>query len=121
MTELEQQLHAARTEAESALAACADLPALDQLKARYLGRSGIVSTALEQLGKLPKEDRPRVGKLANEIKNALTTAIASKREALESQISNLQSPIDTTLPGRRHRLGHLHPLTQIFERTVDIF
>jgi len=79
MTELEQQLQSARAEAESALAACTELSALDQLKAKYLGRSGAVSAALEQLGKLPKEEKPRIGKLANEIKNALRAAITAKR------------------------------------------
>jgi phenylalanyl-tRNA synthetase alpha chain len=121
MTELEQRLQSARAEAEAALAACADLPALDQLKARYLGRSGSVSAALEQLGKLLKEEKPRIGKLANEIKNALTTAIAAKREELGAKTVASGPPIDITLPGRRHPIGHLHPLTQVFERAVTIF
>jgi len=121
MTELEQQLQSARAEAEAALAACADLPALDQLKAKYLGRTGVVSGALEQLGKLPKEEKPRIGKLANEIKNALTAAIAAKREELEAKVATSGPAIDTTLPGRRHRLGHLHPLTQVSERIAAVF
>src|SRR5271163_4920898 len=85
MTELEQQLQSARAEAEAALAACADLPSLDQLKARFLGRSGVVSAALEQLGKLPKEEKPRIGKMANEVKRALEAAMAAKREELEAK------------------------------------
>ena len=121
MTELEQQLQSARAEAEAALAACAELSALDQLKAKYLGRSGVVSVALEQLGKLPKEDKPRIGKLANEIKNALTAGITAKREELEAKATTSGPAIDTTLPGRRHRIGHLHPSTQISERIVEVF
>ncbi len=121
MTELEQQLHSTRAEAEAALAGCADLPALDQLKAKYLGPHGRVTVILGQLGSLPKDQRPVIGKLANEVKNALTAAIASKREELEAKAASAGPPIDPTLPGRRHVLGHLHPLTQIFERTVDIF
>jgi phenylalanyl-tRNA synthetase alpha chain len=97
------------------------LPALDQIKARYLGRSGIVSGALEQLGKLRKEQKPVVGKLANEVKRALEAAIAGKREELEAKAASSSPAIDTTLPGRRHVLGHRHPLTQVFERTVEIF
>jgi phenylalanyl-tRNA synthetase alpha chain len=121
MTELEQQLQSARAEAEAALAACNELPALDQLKAKYLGRSGTVSAALEQLGKLPKEEKPRIGKLANEIKNALNAAITAKREELEAKTVASGPAIDTTLPGRRHRIGHLHPLTQVLEQAVTIF
>jgi phenylalanyl-tRNA synthetase alpha chain len=121
MTELEQQLRAIRAEAEAAIAGCADLPALDQLKAKYLGQHGRVTGILGKLGSLPKEQKPVIGKLANEVKNALTAAMASKRDELESSVQQQASRLDTTLPGRRHVLGHLHPLTQIFERTVDIF
>jgi len=121
MTELEQQLQSLRAEAEAAIVGCADLPALVQTKAKYLGPHGAITGILKQLGTLSKEDRPRVGKLANEAKNALAAAIEAKQAELESQISNLKPEIDTTLPGRRHRLGHLHPLTQIFEQTVAIF
>ena len=121
MTELEQQLQTTRAEAETALAVCTDLPALELLKAKYIGRSGAVTSVLEKLGTLPNQDRPRVGKLANEIKNALTTAIAEKREELQDKAAASGPPIDTTLPGRRHDLGHVHPLTQVFERTVAIY
>ncbi len=121
MTDLEQQLQALRTEAEAAIAGCADLPALTQLKAKYIGTNGAVTAALKGLGALAKEDKPRVGKLANEVKNALAAAFAARQEELESKIQNQQSEIDTTLPGRRHEIGHLHPLTQIFDRTVQIF
>jgi phenylalanyl-tRNA synthetase alpha chain len=121
MHELEKQLRAILPEAEAAVAGCAELPALDRVKAKYLGRQGALTGILEKLGSLPKEQKPVIGKLANEVKNTLEAAIAAKREQLESQISNLQSRIDTTLPGRRHRLGKLHPLTQVFERTVAIF
>ena len=85
MTELEQQLQTVRTEAEAALPGCADLQSLTQLKAKYIGRQGAVAGALEQLGKLPKEEKPRIGKLANEVKNALATAFASKQEELEAK------------------------------------
>jgi phenylalanyl-tRNA synthetase alpha chain len=121
MTILEEQLQSLRAEAETALAGCADLPALTQLKAKYIGTNGAVTGTLKALGGLPKEDKPRVGKLANDVKNALAAAFAARQEELESKIQNRQSKIDTTLPGRRHRLGHLHPLTQIFEETVRIF
>jgi phenylalanyl-tRNA synthetase alpha chain len=121
MTELEQQLQTTRAEAEAAIAACADLQALTQLKAKYIGRQGAVTDVLGRLGTLSKEDKPRIGKLANEVKNALTAALAAKQEELEAKAAGSGPAIDTTLPGRRHNIGHLHPLTQIFERTVAIF
>jgi len=121
MTELEQQLHTLRTEAITAIGGCADLPALDQLKGHYLGRQGALTGILEKLGTLPKDQKPVIGKLANEVKNTVTAALAGKREELEARVTKDGPAIDTTLPGRRHTLGHQHPLTQIFERTVSIF
>lgn len=121
MTELEQQLHALRTEAEAAIAGAADLPVLDQLKGKYVGQQGALTSLLSKLGTLPKEQKPVIGKLANEVKTALATAIAGKREELEAKAESAGPAIDTTLPGRQHPIGHQHPLTQIFERTVEIF
>ncbi len=121
MTELEQQLQTLRAEGTAAITGAPDLPALDQLKGYYLGRQGSLTGILEKLGALPKEQKPVIGKLANEVKTALTAAVAGKREELEAKVTNTGPAIDTTLPGRRHRLGHQHPLTQIFERTVEIF
>ena len=121
MTEIEQQLQALCAEAETALAACPDLPALALLKARYLGRQGAITTILEKVGSLPREERPLVGKLGNAAKTALTALVEKRREELESKIVAGGPAWDLTLPGRRHRVGRLHPLTQIFDRTVTIF
>ncbi len=121
MTELEQQLQTLRADGEAALAGCSDVQALDQLKSKYLGRGGLVTSVLEKLGTLPKEEKPRIGKLVNEVKNALTAAIAAKRDELEVNATPAGPAIDITLPGRRRHIGKLHPLTQIFDRTVAIF
>ncbi|MCS7049101.1 MAG: phenylalanine--tRNA ligase subunit alpha [Verrucomicrobiae bacterium] len=120
MNELEAKLHEARSEGLAAIAACGDLAQLAQVKARYLGRQGSVSLVLEQLGQLPKEQKPVIGRLANEVKRALEEAVAAKRAELETAATQAVA-VDPTLPGRRHRLGRLHPLTQIFDETVRIF
>lgn len=121
MTELEHQLQSLRDEGQAAVTACPDLPTLTQLKARYIGTNGAVTAALKALGALPKEDKPRVGKLANEVKQALATVIAAKQEQLAAQAPATVPAVDTTLPGRRPPLGRVHPLTQIMDRTVEIF
>ena len=121
MTELEQQLESIRTEAESVLNACSDLTSLDQLKSKYLGRAGVITSILEKLGSLAKEDRPHIGKLANQVKGMITTSIADKRALLETKPDIAGPLLDVTLPGRRHHIGKLHPLTQIMDRSVSIF
>jgi phenylalanyl-tRNA synthetase alpha chain len=121
MTDLEQQLLSIRGEADAAVAGCVDLPGLLQLKAKFLGQQGAITNALKQLGALPKEDKPRVGKLANDVKTAIAVAIETKQAVLEEQAIPTGPAIDSTLPGRQHQIGHQHPLTQIFDRTVSIF
>jgi phenylalanyl-tRNA synthetase alpha chain len=121
MTELEQQFQTARAEAEAALAACKDFQSLEEVKAQYLGSKGAVTALLKKLGAVPREDKPRVGKLANEVKEALQAAYLGKVAELELKIAPLGPAIDITLPGRRREIGHLHPLTKVFERTVEIF
>ncbi|NQU11117.1 phenylalanine--tRNA ligase subunit alpha [bacterium] len=121
MTDLEQRLQQLRAEAEAALVACTELPALDQIKARYLGRSGALSAALGQLGQVAKEDRPRVGKLANEVKIAVVALLEQRRADFETRATPSGPALDVTLPGRRHQLGKRHPLSQVFEETVRVF
>jgi phenylalanyl-tRNA synthetase alpha chain len=121
MSELELQLQSIKAEAEAALAGCADQASVDQVKTRFLGRKGAITAILEKLGTLPKEDRPRVGKVANEIKTAISAVIAEKLSLFEAQTDAAGSSIDVTLPGRRHPIGKLHPLTQIMNEAVRIF
>jgi phenylalanyl-tRNA synthetase alpha chain len=70
---------------------------------------------------VPKEDRPRIGKLLNEIRNGVTVALDSRLVALESEgeARNL-SDVDETLPGTPFRVGGIHPLTLLQERAVQI-
>ena len=76
------------------------------------------------LGKLSKEDRPRIGQIVNEARQQLETLIADKNDELKAKEleSRLASEkIDVTLPGRQMPLGHLHPLTLTLNRIKDIF
>jgi len=109
---------------ESALAefkAAADLAALDQAKGTWLGPNGKFTALMKQLGALPKEERPAAGKLINQTKIELDTALASRRDELELKAALPKEPSDFTLPGRRHSLGKLHPLTQVTEDIVRSF
>ena len=70
-----------REEGLAAIAAAADLSALDDLRVSYLGRKGSLTAALKELGKLPENERPGAGKAINEAKRDLTEAIAQRRIA----------------------------------------
>ena len=95
--------------------------ALENLRVKFLGKAGAVSQLSENMRNVPKEDRPRIGKLLNQIRNAVTVALDTRLVALESEgeAQNL-SDIDETLPGTPFRVGGIHPLTLLQERSVQI-
>ncbi|MCD6319600.1 MAG: phenylalanine--tRNA ligase subunit alpha [Candidatus Desulfofervidaceae bacterium] len=95
---------------------------LESLRIKYLGRKGEVTTTLRQLGKIPSEQRPLVGKKGNEIKEKIQLALEEATEALKQKIAAEVKHIDVTLPGRRaYSYGTLHPITQVMREICDIF
>jgi phenylalanyl-tRNA synthetase alpha chain len=119
-------LNAIRDEALQRLAALGPDPSeaeVRDLKARYLGREGALTVALKGMGKLPASDRPRIGRLVNEIKQALEGAFEGAQQARAARLrseSLAGERVDVTLPGRTPPPGRLHPLTQIAERAIEI-
>jgi phenylalanyl-tRNA synthetase alpha chain len=111
-----------RDSALSEIASAPDEQTLDGVRVRYLGRSGSIAAWGEQMKTLPKDEKPVVGKLLNEVRNAVTAAIgetsARLRDAAEAaSLSN----IDISLPGTPVEIGALHPLTQMLDRAISIF
>jgi phenylalanyl-tRNA synthetase alpha chain len=98
-----------------------DLAALEQAKGTWLGPHGKFTAAAKQLGALPKEERPAAGKLINQAKIELETALADRRSELELKSALPKEATDFTLPGRHRSLGKLHPLTQVTEDIVRSF
>ncbi|MFN7139373.1 MAG: phenylalanine--tRNA ligase subunit alpha [Limisphaerales bacterium] len=117
LNEIEPLKQAALTELKGA----GDLAALDQAKGAYVGPNGKFTALMKQLGTLPKEERPATGKLINQAKAELETALAERRSDLELKAALPKEPTDFTLPGRRRALGKLHPLTQVTEDIVRSF
>src|SRR6266513_1515056 len=98
-----------------------DLAALERVKGHWIGTHGQFTALMKQLGSLPKEDRPAAGKLINEAKVQLESALAARRQELELKAALPKEPTDFTLPGRRRTLGKLHPLTQVTDDIVRSF
>ena len=102
----------------------ADEKSLEALRVRLLGRKGVLTGHLKNLGALPAEQRPAAGQQINLIKNRLQEAIELRRRALERESldSRLQAEkIDVSLPGRRRTSGGLHPVTITLDRITRIF
>ena len=94
---------------------------IEQLSQQYLGRKGHLTLVLKKLAQLPKEERPAIGKLANEVKQELNKKFKSVSDSLAAQAEKAVSAFDVTLPGRRIPLGHLHPITKTTEEICTIF
>jgi phenylalanyl-tRNA synthetase alpha chain len=120
MNELERTIAAALAE----FATCADPAALENSKARYLGKAGALTELLKGLGKLAPEERPAAGARINEAKAKLEAALATRREALAELRLARQleaEALDVSLPGRGMGIGGLHPITRTLERIESLF
>lgn len=121
---VQQQLSRLRAEAEAAAASAADLAAIEDIRVRYLGKKGLLTEQLKQVGTLPAEQRPHFGKWVNEAKDALQEQLQARKAELESVTQGAQldrERLDVTLPGRGVRTGGLHPITRTLERLERIF
>jgi len=90
------------------------------LKNKYLGRKGIVSNLFSQIGKVAAEDRKKVGKSLNSLKNELTKKINEKDQQF-SVSEEKSKKTDYSLPGYSFNKGSQHPITQSIDEMLDIF
>lgn len=108
----------------AAIEAAQDFNALEQIKARYLGKTGELTGLLKTLGQMSPEERKTIGAHINECKNQFQTAFNAKRDALNEaklQAQLAAEALDITLPGRAQEYGGLHPVTLTLQRVVELF
>nr|WP_234418610.1 phenylalanine--tRNA ligase subunit alpha [Dongshaea marina] len=101
-----------------------DSQALEDIRVHYMGKKGVLTDQLKQLGKLPPEERREAGQVINQAKQQVQQAIHARREALQQEALNQKlasETIDVTLPGRRLENGGLHPVTRTIERISSFF
>lgn len=116
---LQDTLKSLKEEALSAVAAVDSPSSLEEWRIKYLSRQGLLPAALEGMKTLSKEDRPIIGKLANEVKTALQTSFDEKKEHFET--SDTPDVADPTMPGRELPFGQTHVINQTLDRIVSIF
>lgn len=114
------ELNQIREEIQGSLTEANDEASLEEVRIKYLGRNGLLPKLMEGMKSLTKEERPTVGKLANEVKNDIENAFASKKELLERPEVDYSS-FDVTLPGRGLKTGTIHPIVQTIENISEIF
>ena len=110
-------------EAEAEARAAEDLQQLDAVRVKYLGKKGVLTERLKELGRLPPELRPAAGKEINEAKAAVAEALDARRSALEAARLDAElaaQRLDVTLPERGDLPGSLHPVTRTLRRMTRI-
>lgn len=122
---MEAKINKIKNEAIKLVAEAKDENSLREIEVRFLGRKGELTLILRGVAGLPQEERPKIGKLSNEIKQQIESAIKEKRGALENQkLSKLSESewLDVTLPIKSKRpIGKLHPITQIRYEMEKVF
>jgi len=100
-----------------------ELAQLDQVKARFLGKTGALAELRKGIASLPKEERPKAGARFNEVKDSIEQLLSERREAIQALALSArleQEKIDVTLPGRDAAGGGLHPVTRTLERVTAL-
>ncbi|MBE3588387.1 MAG: phenylalanine--tRNA ligase subunit alpha [Thermoanaerobacteraceae bacterium] len=110
--------------AKEQLQKAGSLEELEEIRIRYLGKKGDLTRILRGMGNLPPEERPKIGQLANEIREELEQQLARRTAEIKEQVRQLRlsaETIDITLPGTPLFPGKKHPLTVVQEEIEDIF
>ncbi|MFI8494256.1 phenylalanine--tRNA ligase subunit alpha [Peribacillus butanolivorans] len=121
---MQERLLELQEEALQKVAAASELKELNEVRVSYLGKKGPITEVLRGMGKLSAEERPKIGALANDVREAIASKIEEKQKALETAAVNAKlatETIDVTLPGRPVNKGNLHPLTRVIEEIEDLF
>jgi len=119
-----KQLDELRARALAAIAKADDPPELEQVESAFLGRKGELRTLLGAIGQLPGPDRPKVGAMANPIREEVEAAIAVRRARLVEialDVRLAREKVDVTLPGRALPRGALHPIAETEREIAHIF
>jgi phenylalanyl-tRNA synthetase alpha chain len=119
---MQSQIDSLRLEAIAALGTANDTRSLEAVRVRYLGKNGAISRLSEGMREVPKQDRPRLGKLLNELRQEVQASVEERERLLEEDSDTRELlGIDVTLPGTRPPRGSIHPLTRLLDGAVGIF
>lgn len=121
---MEAQLAALKQEVIQKITDAQSVKELQDVRVAYLGKKGPITDLLKGMGKLPAEERPKMGSLVNEMRQEVTAVLDERsveleQAAIDAQLAN--ETIDVTLPGRTVQIGNHHPLTKVIEEIEDLF
>ncbi|MBN2557868.1 MAG: phenylalanine--tRNA ligase subunit alpha [Clostridia bacterium] len=121
---MEQRLRGILEDAMAEMSGITDGRTLEEARVRYLGKKGRLTEVLRGMGALGADERPVIGKLANEVREKIEAMFGSVAEKVEKAALAEKlgkEKLDVTIPGRRRKIGKKHPLTQAIEEMEEIF
>ena len=121
---MQEKLLAIKEAAFNEIATAENSGALEEIRVKYLGKKGELTTILRGMGSLSPEERPVVGKLVNEAKGEVEAKLEEVGTAIKTKEKNAKlasEVIDISLPGKKQVIGKRHPLDLTLERMKEIF
>lgn len=121
---MKEQLNNIKSRAEKELSSVQTIQELDNIRIKYLGKKGELTTVLRGMSSLSSEERPLVGQMANEARTFIENRIEEVKTVLinKERANRLEKEIiDVTIPGKRKRLGKRHPLSMVLDEIKTVF
>jgi phenylalanyl-tRNA synthetase alpha chain len=101
-----------------------NLKELEDLRVHILGKKGQLTTVLRNMGNLTQDERPVIGKIANEVRESIQKSLEEAKETINGKqwaVKLKEEELDVTIPGKYIELGHRHPLVQVKEELENLF
>lgn len=121
---IQEDVLALRERVLAQITEAADSQALEQVRVQVLGKSGELTAYLRSMGKLPKEERPALGKTVNQVRGAVEQALEARKATLAASELTARmeaGAVDVTLPGRSQQMGARHLISSITDEIAEIF
>ncbi|MDD3839559.1 MAG: phenylalanine--tRNA ligase subunit alpha [Clostridia bacterium] len=119
-----EKLKDIRMRAREEIRSCTDIEQLNDKRVKYLGKKGKLTQVLRGMGDLPADQRPVIGRMANEIRTAVEEELNSANERIQKNMQKIRlekERIDVTMPGKSMPNGGLHPLSIVLEEIQNVF
>ena len=109
-----------RAEIEKDLQTIQDSSSLEEFRLKHMVKKGTMQGLIDSMRSVPKEEKPAIGKVLNELRQFMEEHFEIARQAIEKKDTGVEA-IDVTLPGRIPAIGHIHPVRQTLDRVIEIF
>lgn len=121
---MKQKLEEIKAAALETLQKASDMDTLEEARIKFLGKKGELTAVLKGMGQLSAEERPKIGALANEIRESIENYIDTKKSEISAKLEEIKlksEVVDVTMPGNAHKTGEIHPLTKVMDNIKNTF